>query len=136
MSTQQELWEFLKNSCEEALRAIGDKVTVAHPHLQFRTGKWSTDIFPLSFWGSFTNPLRQDSQGVDISIDFKWGKQVVEVSADVAYESGKILSEIPVQFIPLMEDGSLAADIASKVLTKVLDYVGEQSELIVKAIMA
>jgi hypothetical protein len=133
---QGEIWVALRSICEASLQSVGEKVVAAWPHIDFQSGDCSNPAFPIGLWGSFTNSLRGDIEGVDISVDFKWGNQVVEVIADVAYESGEILSEWPVQFIPLADDGSLIEDIAREVAIKVSGYLQGQWELVGKALLA
>ena len=133
---QDQLWVTLRSICEAALQSVAGKVAVTWPDIGFQSGHYSNRAFPMWFWGSFTNSLREHVGGVDISIDFKWGEQVVEVTADVARESGEILSEFPIQFIPLRDDGSLAEDTAREITLSVSDYVQEQWKLVGKALLA
>jgi hypothetical protein len=130
---QDQSWSTLTSICEKAMQSVSEKVAATWPSVRFRSGYNSNPAFPLRLWGSFTDPLREDVEGVDISIDFKWGGQVVEVTADVAYESGKVLSELPMHLIPL-KDGSLVEDKACEVAASVSNYVQEQWKLIGEAL--
>jgi hypothetical protein len=132
MSRQEEdpLWAVVESTCERAIRSLSERVIAAWPNAHIQSGHYSTPVFPARFWATFTDALREEKEAVDVSIDFKLGEQVVEVTADVAYESGEILSMLPVQEIPLNKDGSLAADKAREVITRVAEYAQEQWELI------
>jgi hypothetical protein len=131
---RDDIWTALRNICEESLQSLAKKVTTVWPHIHFRSGDSSNPAFPLGLWGSFAHSQLEDQEGVDVSIDFKWGNQTVEVTADVAYESGKILSELPIQYIPLEDDGSLTEDKAYEIAMSVSKYVQVQWELIGKAL--
>lgn len=136
MSTRHDdIWTVMRNICEESLQLLAKKVATVWPHIHFRSGDSSNPAFPLRLWGSFVHSQLEGLEGVDVSIDFKWGNQTVEVTADVAYESGKILSELSIQFIPLKDDGSLTEDKAYEVATSVSKYVQAQWELIGKALL-
>ena len=127
---QGEIWAELRTICEEALQALAQQVTTVWPQFHFQSGDSSNPAFPLGLWGSFTHKQMENREGVDVSIDFRWDKDVVEVIADVAYESGQILSESPAQYIPLREDGGIAADTAYEVARRISKYVRAQWELI------
>ena len=133
---QDRLWVTLRSMCEAALQSVAGKVAATWPDIGFQSGHHSNRAFPMWFWGSFTNSLREHVEGVDISIDFKWGEQAVEVTADVARESGEILSEFSIQFIPLRDDGSLVENTALEITSSVSDYVQEQWELIGRILLA
>jgi hypothetical protein len=131
---QDQAWIMLINSCERSMQSISEKVVTTWPNIRFQRGHHSNPAFPARFWGSFTNSLREDIESIDISIDFRWGIHVIEATADVAYESGKILSELPVYAIPLKDDDSLAEDIARETAVQISDYIQEQWELIGRAL--
>lgn len=138
MSRQKEdpLWSGVESTCERAIRSLSEKVIAAWPNVHIQSGHYGTPVFPARFWATFTDALREAKEAVDVSIDFKLGEQLVEVTADVAYESGEILSMLPVQVIPLNNDGSLVADKAREVTTKVAEYTQGQWELVGKSLNA
>jgi hypothetical protein len=81
--------------------------------------------------------LRDDKGPVDISIDFKWADHnVVEAMADVAYESGEVLSTLPIQSIPLKGNGSIVESAVHEVATRISEYLQQQRELIGRALLA
>jgi hypothetical protein len=127
-------WEELRYMCQDALQSLAAQVIPCYPHVQFRSGYGSNPAFPLRLWGSFTCTLKEETEGIDVSIDFKWGDGVVEVTADVAYESGRLLSELPCLVIPLAEDGSLVAAKAREVVLQVAAYVKAQESLVSSAL--
>lgn len=121
-------WENLLKACEQSLKSLGDKVLSVYPEVCFRMGCWNNEAFPARFWGSFIAPSCDKS--IDVSIDFKWGNQVIEVTADVSYETGEILSEMPSQSISLQGKDIIVDDEVIRLINVLVDYVDEQWELI------
>ncbi len=130
----QYCWDNLIKACEQALKSLGDKVLSVHPEVCFRMGYWSNEAFPARFWGSFTGPICGNKGSIDISIDFKLEDQAIEVTADVAYETGEILSELPAQNISLRGKDIIVEDEAIPLANKLIDYVNVQFELIDRCI--
>lgn len=126
----QQYWDNLMEVCENALKSVGEKAISIYPKTRFRMGRSSNAAFPARFWGSLSSLIHKNRESIDISIDFKWGDQTIEVMADVAYESGEILSELPVQYIPLLDVDTIVEDVAITAVNKVVDYVSRQWELI------
>ena len=60
--------------------------------------------------------------------------QAIEVTADVAYDTGEILSELPAQNISLRGKDIIVEDEAIPLANKLIDYVNVQFELIDRCI--
>ena len=131
------LQHFLENItkiCEEALKSVSAKVISVYPETRFRMGHSANAAFPARFWGSFIDLTNEHQESVDIAIDFKWGEQAIEIITDVAYESGEILSDLPIQYIPLRDTDNIEEAEATETVNKVTDYVCKQWDLIGRAL--
>lgn len=124
----QYCWENLLNACEQSLKSLGDKVLSVHPEVCFRMGRWNNEAFPARFWGSFI--AASCDKSIDFSIDLKWGNRVIEVTADVSYDTGEILSEMPSQSISLQDKNIIIEDEVTTLINILVNYVNEQWRLI------
>lgn len=124
----QYCWENLLKTCEQSLKSLGDKVLSVHPEVRFRMGCWNNEAFPARFWGSIIAPSCDKS--IDVSIDLKWGNRVIEVTADVSYDTGEILSEMLSQSISLQDKDIIIEDEVTTLINILVNYVNEQWKLI------
>ena len=122
----QSIWTQVWDQLTKVFQGLAAQIQQIIPECSMKAGRNSNDIFPFWAYATFTSP--QSVMGIDVSVNCKLSESYVLIWADVAKETGLVLSEFPSRQIAV-HTSSTEAEIV-QAFGEVEAYLKNQVELI------